>query len=157
MMNRFLSGLTPAKDGRELFGPLQQEIERVFDEFTRSLPVLSNFPRQGISLKVDVSETDKDVEVTAEIPGVDAKDIDVQLNDNILTIRGEKRGEKEEMNKNYHVSERTYGSFLRSFALPAEVDDTKVDAKFVNGTLTVVLPKSSSAQTSSRKIVIKSA
>ena len=70
MATRFLSGLTPTKDGRELFGPLQQEIERVFDEFTRSWPALGNFPRQGISLKVDVSETDKQVEVKAEIPGV---------------------------------------------------------------------------------------
>ena len=156
MANRFLSGLTPAKDSPELFGPLQQEIERVFDEFTRSLPALSTFSRQGISFKVDVSETDKAVEVKAEIPGVDAKDIDVQLRDNILTIRGEKKEEKEETKKNYHVSERTYGSFLRSFTLPTEVDDTKVDAKFVNGTLTVVLPKAPSAKTSSKTISIKS-
>ena len=110
-----------------------------------------------MSLKVNVAETDNAVEVTADIPGVDAKDIDVQLKDGVLTIKGEKKVEKDEKQKDYHVVERSYGMFERSFTVPAEVDAAKVDASFDKGVLKVTMPKLPAAQSKVQKIAVKPA
>jgi HSP20 family protein len=105
---------------------------------------------------VDVAEREKDYEITAELPGMDEKDIEVSLSDDVLTIKGEKKEEKEERQKDYHVSERRYGSFQRSLRVPDGVDANKIEAKFKNGVLTLILPKSPEAQKKKKKIEVKS-
>jgi HSP20 family protein len=106
------------------------------------------------ALKVNVAETDKAIEVTAELPGVDAKDIDVELRNGMLSIRGEKKAEKDEKQKDYHVVERSYGMFERSFAVPDEVETDKVEASFDKGVLKVVMPKSAEAKSKTKKVAI---
>lgn len=91
--------------------------------------------------RVDVTETEKNVEVKAELPGMERKDIDITLDRGLLVIKGEKREEKEEKNRYYHRVERRYGTFCRSVRLPAEVKEEKIEATFKDGVLTVTLPK----------------
>ena len=104
-----------------------------------------------------MAETDKAYEVTAELPGMDESNIEVKLADDVLTIKGEKKEEKEEKKKDYYVSERRFGSFQRSFTVPAGVDASKIEANFKNGVLIVTLPKNAQAQKSEKKIEIKKA
>jgi HSP20 family protein len=137
----------------------QQEMNRLFEDFFRGFPV-APFAGEGafgaIAPRVDVSETDSEYEVTAELPGLEDKDVEVLLNDNVLTIRGEKKFEREEKRKDYHLSERSFGSFRRSVPLPAEVQEDKVEARFKNGVLTVRLPKSQQAASQAKRISVKS-
>ena len=137
---------------------LQRDIGRVFDDFW------SRFDRPfGLSTGVlggswptaDVSETDTAIEVSIELPGMDEKDIDVSVSEDTLTIRGEKKSETEKNEKGYYLSERSFGSFHRSIALPASVDTNKVDAKFKKGVLTVTLPKTPEAQERVKKIQVR--
>jgi HSP20 family protein len=106
---------------------------------------------------VDVTEEEKTYKIAAELPGLEEKDIDVSLTGDVLTIKGEKRQEKEEKNKNWYVSERAYGSFQRAFELPQGVDRDKIAAEFAKGVLTVTLPKSAEAQKQQKKIDVKAA
>ena len=92
--------------------------------------------------------------MTAELPGLDVKNIDLQLSDNVLTIKGEKQEEKEEKTKDRYVSERRYGSFRRSLQVPSSVDADKIEANFKNGVLTVTLPKSPEAQKKQKTIPV---
>jgi HSP20 family molecular chaperone IbpA len=101
------------------------------------------------------AQTDKGYEITAELPGMEEKDIDVKLSNGILTIRGEKRDEKEEKKQNYYMRERSFGSFERSFQVPEDVDVNKIGASFKKGVLTLMLPKSAEAQKAEKKIEIK--
>lgn len=157
--------LTPFRGGRrEAAHPLRslhEEIDRLFDDFGRgfmpSLPRLAETFGSGVTPSVDVAETDKDVVVTAELPGIEEKDVDVTYAEGMLTIKGEKKAEKEEKGKNFHRVERSYGAFSRAITLPAEIDDAKVDAKFAKGVLTVTLPKKPTAQSTAKKIAIKAA
>jgi HSP20 family protein len=103
---------------------------------------------------VDISEGRKDITVKAEIPGVEAKDIDISLNGKLLTIKGEKKQEKEEKEENYHRMERSYGYFNRTIKLPSEVDPEKVDASYKKGVLKIELKKTKESET--KKIEIKS-
>ena len=100
------------------FMSLQREIDRLFDDFTRGFPAFSNGGAAELLPSMDVTETDKQIEITAELPGLEEKDVQVNLADNVLTIRGEKKAEKEEKDKNYRLVERSYGSFVRSLELP---------------------------------------
>jgi HSP20 family protein len=144
-------------EGRDAFRSLQREIDRVFDDFGRfNVPTFGLGGDNGWSPRVDISETDKALEVTAELPGVDEKDVDVTLADNVLTIKGEKRAEKEEKNKNFQRVERSYGMFQRSIPLPFEADSSKVEASFNKGVLKVTLPKPAGAKAKTQKIAIKS-
>jgi HSP20 family protein len=104
---------------------------------------------------VDVTETDKAYEITAELPGLEEKNIDVKLANGTLSIRGEKQDEREEKKTNYYRRERSFGSFERSFQVPNGVDLDKVDAKFDKGVLTVTLPKTAEAQKAEKKITVK--
>lgn len=116
---------------------LHDRIQRYFDDFSNyGFNVSDNF-----SPRIDISEEKNNIIVEAEIPGVKKDNIKITLQDNILTIEGEKKKETEEKEKNYYRSERIYGSFKRSFTLPVEVDSEKVDAKFENGTLRITLKK----------------
>lgn len=149
------------------FEALRGEIDRLFDEFVpsrwratdrslfgRALPSLAGW---AATPAVDVVEKDDTYEVTAEFPGLDEKNIEVKLSNGFLTIRGEKKEEKEDQQKEYHISERRYGSFQRSFQLPDSVDANKVEATFEKGILKVKLPKSAEAKKNERKIEIKTA
>ena len=123
----------------------QQEMNRLFDDFfgRSALEPFGAFGQDWdtFSPRVDVSETDSEIVVSAELPGLDDEDIEVNLARGLLTISGEKKQEKEKKGRNYYRVERSYGSFQRSVALPAEVDTSKVDAVFKKGVLTVTLPK----------------
>jgi HSP20 family protein len=136
----------------------QQQTNRMLDEFFQrsGLEPFSAF-REGwdvFSPRVDVVETDKEIKISVELPGLEEKDIDVGLSQNVLTISGEKRQEKEEKGHNYLRAERSYGSFRRSIPLPAEVDAGKTDAVFRKGVLTVTLPKTVKEQ-ARKRITIK--
>ena len=102
-----------------------------------------------------MSETDKAYEITAELPGIDEKNVEVSLADGGITIKGEKKEETEEKKKDYYVSERRYGSFDRYFTLPEGVDANKIEASFKNGVLKVTLPKTAEAQKPAKKIEVK--
>jgi HSP20 family protein len=104
--------------------------------------------------KVDVSESDKEIQIVAELPGLKQEDVDLSLADDVLTIRGETRESREEREKQYHLTERSYGRFERSFQLPDFVDRERIAARFENGLLTVTLPKSEKARPSARRIEI---
>ena len=105
---------------------------------------------------IDMSEDDKAYKITAELPGLDAKDVDVSVSGNTLVLKGEKRQEKEEKNKNYFFSERAYGSFQRAFELSTTVDRDKIAADYSKGVLTITLPKTAEAQEQAKKIEVKS-
>lgn len=154
MKNRLLASLLEQRNS-DIYSSVRREIEKAFEDHGRTWLSTRDPTMQGLRFKIDVSETDAALEVKAEIPGVDPKDIDVKLREHVLTIKGEKREEKEEEKKDYHITERRYGSFYRSITLPAEVDASKVTATFVNGTLHVLLPKSHSNQNGSKKIPIR--
>lgn len=155
MARQFLPDIFGRTGGGELFGSLQREIDQVFKDFGRGLPAWGGERGGANSLKLNVAETDKAIEVTADLPGVEAKDIDVQLKDGVLTIKGEKKFEKEEKDKDYHVVERSYGMFERSFTVPAEVEADKVEAAFDKGVLKITLPKAPAAQARVQKIEVK--
>ena len=104
---------------------------------------------------MDVKETDKEIVVETELPGIDEKDVSLALKDGVLTIRGEKKHEHDEEKENYRVMERRYGSFQRSLRLPDTVDEDKVEASFNNGVLKVSLPKRPEAIGKQRTIPIK--
>lgn len=149
---------------REPLVSLHREIDRLFDDVFREgfgwqprgqassstgLPSLFN-------ANMNVSETDKEIRVTVELPGVTEQDVDVSLQDDTLTIRGEKREERssEDEPENYHFIERSFGSFHRSLRLPFSVDPEQVRASFHNGVLTVCVPKSQQ-QSRTRKIQVQ--
>lgn len=135
----------------------QREFNRLFDDFFGTPMLFGGAGTFAPMPRVDVSESDGAYVVSAELPGIDEKDVEVVLADNVLTIRGEKRAEREEKDRNYYLSERSFGSFRRAIPLPAEIDEDKVEAQFTNGVLTVRLPKSAEAQAKTRRIEVKAA
>lgn len=138
------------------FALLRQEINSLFDSFFRGFDIEPFRGRFGtFSPNIDVKETEKDISVTAELPGMDEKDIDVALSGDSLTIKGEKKKEKEEKGKDYYFMERSFGSFSRTIPLPAEIDLDKVKAEFKKGVLTVTLPKTAKAIKEIKKIPVK--
>jgi HSP20 family protein len=151
--NRFR---TPAVRG-ESPNPLlafYEEMNQLFDQFSRDFEGTGLALREGFGFPhVEESETDKEVKVQAELPGLSEKDIELQLNDGVLTIRGEKKSETED--KRRRMSEVFYGRFERDIPLPAEVLEDKVSASFKDGMLTVILPKSPQAVQSVKRIPIK--
>jgi HSP20 family protein len=136
------------------FISLQREVERLFDDFTRGVPAFGNGKTELLP-SMDVTETDKDIEITAELPGLEEKDVQINVADNFLTIRGEKTAEKEEKDKNYRLLERSYGSFERTLELPDGVNADAIQASIAKGVLTVTVPKPAPAQ--SKKIEVKAA
>jgi HSP20 family protein len=124
---------------------LRNEMERLYDRFFDFRP-FRRFTEEGEWMpSVDVSETAKEIIVNAEIPGVEAKDIDVNLDGNVLTIKGERKREHEEKEENFHRIERSYGSFFRTLSLPSEVDGEKIKATYKKGVLRITLPKTKKA------------
>jgi HSP20 family protein len=120
---------------------LRREMDRLWDDYFGSgrrglQPLQAEF-----APVVDVKETAEAVVVKAEVPGMDAKEINISVTGNVLTIEGEKKSEREDKEENYHLVERSYGSFSRSLTLPAAVDLDKIEAKYDQGVLTVTCPK----------------
>jgi HSP20 family protein len=140
------------------FRALQQEVDKLFHDFTSEFPTLGRWNGNGrLAIQVDVAETEKTLEVTAELPGVNEKEIDVSLVGDMLTIKAEKKSDKEEKTKDYHLVERTYGTFERSMRLPFKADPAKIEAKFDKGVLKLVVQKPAEAQTKTQKIEVKAA
>jgi HSP20 family protein len=139
------------------FFSLQREINRMFDDFFSDWrPGRWLAESEGQFMPgIDIKETEKEIQVIAELPGMDAGDVDISLSDNILTLRGEKKREKEEKEGDYYRRECSHGSFHRDIALPSEIEQDKVQAEFNKGVLTVRLPKKAEAQRKSKKIEIK--
>jgi HSP20 family protein len=140
------------------FLSLHREMNRLFDDVFRGVD--SRFPGLATGAgssrwpSVEASETDKEIRVTAEVPGMSEKDIEVTLNDGVLTLRGEKRSETED--KDRHFSEHFYGRFERHIAVGFDVQEDKIDAAFKNGVLTVTMPKSEKAQSKVKRIAVRS-
>jgi HSP20 family protein len=153
---------------RSTFENLRREIDRIFDDFNPSswrLPFGPSIFGPDVPLPAawqiapatDMVENDKEFEISAELPGMDEKGIEIKLSNNALSIKGEKNEEKEEREKDYYLSERRYGSFHRIFQLPEGVDTDKIEATFSKGVLKLKLPKTTQAQKNNKKIAIKAA
>ncbi|MGB8398393.1 Hsp20/alpha crystallin family protein [Bradyrhizobium sp.] len=134
------------------FSFLQQEIDRLFEGFSRGFPA---FTAPAAIPSMDISETDKVIEIAAELPGLEKKDVVLNIADNVLTIRGEKKSEREEKEKNYHLVERSFGSFSRTVELPTGVKPEDISAEIANGVLKVTVQKPAPRQ--SKQIDIKTA
>ncbi|HLK84484.1 MAG TPA: Hsp20/alpha crystallin family protein [Xanthobacteraceae bacterium] len=151
------------------FESLRREVDRVFEDFDRGFwrapfrsalslePFWRREPAWPATPAVDITESDKAYEITADLPGMSEKDIEVKLAPGGLTIKGEKREEKEEKKKDYYLHERRFGAFQRSFRVPEGVEADKIEASFKNGVLTVTLPKTAEAQKVEKKIAVKAA
>src|SRR5689334_3758647 len=145
------------------FQSLRREVDRLFEDFgpgiwrpsfPRAFEVEPSCASLGVPA-IDVAEREKDFQITAELPGMSEKDVDLKIVNDMLTIKGEKKEEKEEKRKNFHVSERRYGAFERSFRIPDSVDRDKIVATCNNGVLTISLPKQPEAVKAERKIEVK--
>jgi HSP20 family protein len=157
----------PAPDAWRSF---RTEMDRLFDRFSSGFGVPS-FRRMFdtepawhyesafsfAAPAVDVTEDESAYKITAEMPGLDEKNIEVTVSGDMLTLKGEKHYEKDEKGKNRHVSERAYGSFQRSFALPDGIDRDKIAADLTKGVLTISLPKTAEAKKQTKKIEVKAA
>jgi len=146
--------LTPWRPFRELapfreFERMRREMDRLWDSFFERKP-----GREEVEWlpALDVSETKDEIVIKAEVPGMEAKDIDISLSGEVLTIKGEKKQEKEQKDENYHMTERSYGAFSRSVRLPQEVQGDKIAAKYKDGVLKITLPKSEKAKAKEIKI-----
>ena len=133
------------------FTSLQREVDRLFDDFGRGWERFATVATP----KIDVTDDANEIEITAELPGLEEKDVDISFADNILTLSGEKRSDSQRKEKDYTISERSYGAFSRSLALPSGVDPAKIKATMAKGVLKVTVPKPAAAQTA--KIQVKPA
>lgn len=138
---------------------LRSQMNRLFDDFyKRPFGLNPFFGESGLvgdfAPRLDISETEKDITISAELPGLEPEDINITLDRSALTISGQKRAENEEKGKRFYRVERSYGSFHRSISLPSEVDENKIDATFKRGVLKVKLPKTKAAQKQSKRITI---
>lgn len=158
---------TPAQTP-DVWRSFRTEMDRLFDRFAGvGFPSLSRMFDGGNgafetafsvpSPAVDITEDETGYKLSAELPGMAEKDIEVSVVDDTLTIKGEKKQETEKKDENYYLSERSYGSFQRSFVLPDSVDADKIDAAFAKGVLTVTLPKKPEAKVEAKKIEVKPA
>jgi len=139
--------------GREL-SSLHQEMDRLWDRFMGETPLVRRITGEWWPT-VDVSETKDNFLIKAELPGMDASDVNVSVSGNVLTIKGEKRKEEEEKDEHHYRAERYYGSFQRSFQLPSSMQAEKVEATFEKGVLRVILPKVEEAKKKDIKIKVK--
>jgi HSP20 family protein len=149
----------PAREMEAPFRTLRTEMDRLFDQFFRGFEV-EPFEKFGVgkemfSPRVNVTEDETAVNVSAELPGIEEKDLEVFVEGDTLTIKGEKKEEIEKKNGDYVYTERVYGSFRRVIPLPAEVKAEKIEAAFKKGVLNVTLPKAESAKANRRKIPVK--
>ncbi len=132
---------------------MRREMDHLWDYFFEERPGRREEVGQWLP-SLDLSETKDEFVVKAEVPGIDPKNIDISLSEGMLTIKGEKKQEKEEKDENYHFVERSYGSFIRSVRLPGQVQEDKVKASYKDGVLKVALPKSEEARKKEIKIKV---
>jgi HSP20 family protein len=148
------------RDDESPFHSLTREMNRLFDDFRSRFDLepfgFSRGEAGGFMPSVDVTEDDKEVRIGCELPGIDEKNIDIELSKDSITIRGDKKKETEDKGKGYYRMERSYGSFHRTVPLPAEIDEDNAQAEFKNGVLKIRLPKSAEAQKAHKKIEVKS-
>jgi HSP20 family protein len=153
------AGNAPARRYTEPFAAMRSEIDRVFDSFLGrdfggfSSPVW-RIGGASMSPSIDIRESDTEIAIEAELPGMDEKDVSVTLGDGVLTLKGEKKAEREEKKDDYQLTERSYGSFQRSFRIPDSADPDKVTARFDKGVLTVTLAKRPEAVKAEKRIPI---
>jgi len=149
------------KELRDPFSAMRRQMEEMFEDMTGFGRLARPAAHGMLTPRMDVSETGTDLRITAELPGVEQKDISVTLTGDVLTIRGEKHSQSEsksgDKEPTYHRVERSYGSFQRTMSVPYDIDPSKVDAKFKNGVLTVTLPKPAEVQSQAKQIEIKQA
>lgn len=137
---------------------LQDRIDKLFRETLNRFP--GDFTGEALegstwAPAVDILETDNEIVLRADLPGIDPKDVDIQIHDGTLTLRGERQRESEVKQDNYHRVERVYGSFMRSFALPQTVESDKAEAQYANGVLELKLPKRPEAKPKQIKVAVK--
>jgi HSP20 family protein len=151
-------GRAPSIFSHDPFSSFREEmnglIDRAFGRGFSDLPGFGRFGAGQMAPSVDLHETDKEYSLTAELPGLDEKDIDLSVHEGVMTLKGEKRYEKSGEKNKARIVERHYGSFQRVFTLPSDVDDEKITAKFGKGVLTVTMPKRAGAKPASRQISI---
>lgn len=153
--NRTASALQ--NDSIDMFSSLQREMNKLFDHAWRGFDSSAELKNVSLSPQVDIRENAESYEIVAELPGVDQKDVDLEMNDQTLVLKGEKKIDKEDKNrKGYRLQERYYGSFMRSFVLPADVQSDKVSASFDKGILTILLPRNANPAAKVKKIEVKS-
>jgi HSP20 family protein len=133
---------------------LHRDVNRLFDDVFRNfgMPAFAGFDRLSALPHLELGETDKEIRVTAELPGMDEKDVEIFVEDGALTLRGEKKSEVEDQDRGY--SERSYGRFERRIGLPRGIERDKVSATFKNGVLTVTLPRTEAAEQNIRRIPV---
>ena len=152
-------GETPVGRSRDIFSAMRDEMDRMFGRFERDWALPSLFGREdrgsAVVPQLDVREDSNSITIEVELPGVEEKDIAVTLANGVLTIKGEKRQAKEDKGENYHMTERSFGSFQRSLRLPDMIDESKVEAKFDKGVLKVTAGKKPEAVKSARRIEIR--
>lgn len=152
----------PAPRPRGVFEDMRDEMNRVLQRFEGGWPHWAasavRWPAANVVVpELDVHDNDKEIIVEAELPGVEEKDITVTFDNGYLTIKGDKKVEREEKKENYYLAERSFGSFQRSLRLPDTFDDSKIEARFDKGVLRISAPKRPEAKTSERKIEISNA
>lgn len=154
---------TSVTQRRDMFSAIRDEMDRVFDQFERGLPRWPSLLRRGngdrsiVVPELDVRENTNSLTIEAELPGVEEKDVSVTVANGVLTIKGEKKQQKEEKTESYYLTERSYGAFERSLRLPDSIDEAKVEAKFHKGVLKVTAAKKPEAVKAERKIEVKKA
>lgn len=144
----------------DVFGAMRNEMDRMFERFEHGWPSLPRLFSRGSSSgamlpEIDVHDNTKTLTIDVDLPGVDEKDVTVTLANGLLTIRGEKKSQREEKNENYYLAERSYGGFERSLRMPDTIDESKLEAKFDKGVLRIVAQKKPEAVKAERKIEIK--
>jgi HSP20 family protein len=153
------TGAVPAHRYIDPFSAMRAEMDRVFESFlgrgSGRFPALARAEESGAVVpSIDVRETETELVIEAELPGLDEKDVSVTLNNGVLTLKGEKKSEREEKKDDYHLTERSYGSFQRSFQVADTIDADKVKANFEKGVLKVMLPKRPEAVKAEKRIPI---
>lgn len=154
----FTKKSVPVKRERENpFTLLRHDMDMLVNDFFRGVEMEPFFGRYDMpfSPSVDITESEREIRVSAELPGMNEKDIDITLNHDSLTIKGEKKEEKEDKGKDYYRMERSYGTFCRTIPLPVEIETDKVSADYRKGILTITIPKSSKVLEEKKKIPVK--
>lgn len=157
-INRKSDRLATRRESESPMLAIQNEMNRMFDQFFtdpfQMMPARFNLQAEFFP-RLDISESEKEFTINAELPGMDEKDIQITLEKGSLILSGEKKSESEEKEKTYHRIERSYGSFQRVIPFDTELDEDNASATFKNGILTITLPKAADAVKKSRKIEIK--
>jgi HSP20 family protein len=150
----------PQRRVPDVFDALHGEMDRLFRSLERGWPQWPALARSGAETalpSLDVHENTKSISIEADLPGLDEKDVSVTFANGMLTIRGERRDEREEKDENYYLSERSFGSFSRSLRLPETIDENKIEARFDKGVLKIVAAKKAEAVKAEKKIEVKRA